>query len=52
MCSVAIKKKDSRGHKTTAYKQVKAYAITLEEPLTREELKDLARRQALAAGQE
>ena len=52
MCSVPIKKKDARGHKTTAYKQVKAYAITVEEPLTPEEIKELARKQAMAGGLE
>lgn len=52
MCSVPIKKKDSRGHKTTAYKQIKAYSITIEEPMTKEEIKELARQQALAGGLE
>jgi hypothetical protein len=52
MCSVPIKKKDARGHKTTAYKQIKAYAISLEEPMTNEEIKELARQQALAGGLE
>jgi hypothetical protein len=50
MCSVPIKKKDARGHKTTAYKQIKAYSITIEEPMTAEELKELATQQALAGG--
>ena len=50
MCSVPIKKKDDRGHKTTAYKQIKAYSISIEEPMTPEEIKELARQQALAGG--
>ena len=52
MCSIPVKKKDSRGHKTTAYKQIKAYSITIEEPMTKEEIKELARQQALAGGLE
>jgi len=52
MCSVPVKKKDARGHKTTAYKQIKAYSITLEEPMTRLEIDELARQQALAGGLE
>jgi len=52
MCSVPIKKKDARGHKTTAYKQIKAYAIVVEDPMTPEEIKELATQQALAGGLE
>jgi hypothetical protein len=52
MCSVPVKKKDSRGHKTTAYKQIKAYSITIEEPMTQPEIDELARQQALAGGLE
>lgn len=50
MCSVFVMKTDDRGHKTKQSKQIKAYNIAIEEPLTPEELKDLATRQAMAAG--
>jgi len=52
MCSVPVKKKDDRGHKTTTYKQIKAYSITIEDPMTRPEIDELARQQALAGGLE
>jgi hypothetical protein len=52
MCSVPVKKKDGRGHKTTVYKQIKAYSISVEDPLTPEEIKELARQQAAAGGLE
>jgi hypothetical protein len=50
MCSVFVMKTDDRGHKTKTSKQVKAYTISIEEPLTAEEMKALALRQAMAAG--
>lgn len=49
-CSVPVKKKNDRGQMVTTYKQIKAYAISVVDPLTPEELKDLANQQALAGG--
>ena len=50
-CRIGVKKRDKYGNDTTEGKLIDEYAIEVLPPLTAEELKDLARRQAMAAGQ-
>ena len=49
-CSQFYNTTDMRGNKTRKARQINEYAIEVLDPLTPEELKDLARRQAMAAG--
>jgi hypothetical protein len=49
-CSAFFNGTDNRGHKTRKARQINEYAIEVLAPLTPQELKDLARKQAMAAG--
>lgn len=49
-CRIGVKKRDKYGNDTTEGKLIDEYAIEVLPPLTAEELKDLARKQAMAAG--
>lgn len=51
-CTVFYTETDNRGNKTRKGRLVNEFAIEVLPPLTREELSDLARRQAMAAGQQ
>lgn len=50
MFQTFVSEKGPRGERIKRGKQVKEFAIQLLDPLTAEELKDLAQRQAMAAG--
>lgn len=50
MCQVFYTTKDDRGNNVRRGKLIKEFAIEILPPLTQEELKDLAQRQAMAAG--
>jgi hypothetical protein len=49
-CSAFFNGTDNRGHKTRKARQINEYAIEVLAPLTTQELKDLARKQAMSAG--
>ena len=51
-CTVFYTNTDSRGNKVRQGRLVNAYAIEVLDPLTPEELSDLAKQQALQAGQQ
>jgi len=51
-CTVFYTETDARGNKTRKGRLVNEFAIEVLTPLTKEELSELARRQALAAGQQ
>lgn len=50
-CQIFVTEKDSRGNKIRKGKLIREFAIEILDPLTPAELKDLAQRQAMAAGQ-
>ena len=50
-CQIFVTEKDSRGNKIRKGKLIREFAIEVLEPLTEEELRDLAQRQAMAKGQ-
>lgn len=50
-CQIFVSEKDSRGNKVRKGKLIREFAIEVLEPLTEEELRDLAQRQAMAKGQ-
>ena len=50
-CQIFVTEKDSRGNKVRKGKLIREFAIEVLEPLTEEELRDLAQRQAMAKGQ-
>lgn len=50
-CQIFVTEKDSRGNKVRKGKLIRAFAIEVLDPLTEEELADLAQRQAMAKGQ-
>ena len=50
-CQIFTTDKDSRGNKIRKGKLIREFAIEVLEPLTEEELHDLAQRQAMAKGQ-
>ena len=50
-CQIFVTDKDSRGNKIRKGKLIREFAIEVLEPLTEEELRDLAQRQAMAKGQ-
>lgn len=50
MCQVFYTTKDDRGNNVRRGKLIREFAIEILPPLTKEELKDLAQRQAMAAG--
>lgn len=50
-CQIFVTEKDSRGNKIRRGKLIREFAIEVLEPLTEEELRDLAQRQAMAKGQ-
>ena len=50
-CQIFVTEKDSRGNKVRKGKLIREFAIEVLEPLTEEELAELAQRQALAKGQ-
>lgn len=50
-CQIFVTEKDSRGNKVRKGKLIREFAIEILEPLTPVELKELAQRQAMAAGQ-
>ena len=50
-CQIFVTDKDSRGNKIRKGKLIREFAIEVLEPLTEEELHDLAQRQAMAKGQ-
>ena len=50
-CQIFVTEKDSRGNKIRKGKLIREFAIEVLEPLTEEELHDLAQRQAMAKGQ-
>jgi len=49
-CSVFFNSTDDRGHQTRKARQINEYAIEVLDPLTPEELKDLAHRQGISQG--
>jgi hypothetical protein len=49
-CRIGVTSKDRYGHETTRHKLIPEYAIEELPPLTRQELKDLGQRQAMANG--
>jgi hypothetical protein len=49
-CQIFVTAKDGRGNKTRQGKIIKEFGIELLDPLTEQELKDLAQRQAMANG--
>jgi hypothetical protein len=49
-CSAFFNGTDNRGHKTRKARQISEYAIEVLTPLTPQEIKELARKQAMAAG--
>lgn len=50
-CQIFVTEKDSRGNKIRKGKLIREFAIEVLEPLTEEELHDLAQRQAMTKGQ-
>ena len=50
-CQIFVSEKDSRGNKVRKGKLIREFAIEVLEPLTEEELAELAQRQAMAKGQ-
>ena len=50
-CQIFVTEKDSRGNKVRKGKLIREFAIEVLDPLTEEELHDLAQRQAMAKGQ-
>ena len=50
-CQIFVTEKDSRGNKVRKGKLIREFAIEILDPLTEEELRDLAQRQAMAKGQ-
>ena len=50
-CQIFVTEKDSRGNKIRKGKLIREFAIEVLDPLTEEELRDLAQRQAMAKGQ-
>ena len=50
-CQIFVTDKDSRGNKIRKGKLIREFAIEVLDPLTEEELRDLAQRQAMAKGQ-
>lgn len=50
-CQIFVTEKDSRGNKIRKGKLIREFAIEVLDPLTEEELHDLAQRQAMAKGQ-
>ena len=50
-CQIFVSEKDSRGNKVRKGKLIREFAIEVLDPLTEEELRDLAQRQAMAKGQ-
>ena len=50
-CQIFVTEKDSRGNKVRKGKLIREFAIEVLDPLTEEELRDLAQRQAMAKGQ-
>jgi hypothetical protein len=50
-CQIFVTEKDSRGNKVRKGKLIREFAIEVLDPLTEEELADLAQRQAMAKGQ-
>lgn len=50
-CQIFVTEKDSRGNKVRKGKLIREFAIEVLEPLTEEELAELAQRQAMAKGQ-
>lgn len=50
-CQIFVTEKDSRGNKIRKGKLIREFAIEILDPLTPAELKELAQRQAMAAGQ-
>lgn len=51
-CQLFIKKKNSRGRQIAVPKMIKEFSVELLPDLTQQEMKDLAQRQAMAAGRE
>jgi len=49
-CSIFINAVSDRGHKTRKSKLINEYAIEILEPLSKQELNELSRKQSLAAG--
>ena len=50
-CQIFVTEKDSRGNKVRKGKLIREFAIEVLDPLTEEELAELAQRQAMAKGQ-
>ncbi len=50
MCQVFVTKRDDKGRQIREGKMLKAYNVTVLDPLTQTELDDLAQRQAMARG--
>ena len=50
-CQIFVTEKDSRGNKVRKGKLIREFAIEVLDPLTKEELAELAQRQAMARGQ-
>lgn len=50
MTQVFVSKKDERGRQIRESKLIRAYSVEVLEPLTKQELADLAQRQAMAKG--
>ena len=50
-CQIFVTEKDSRGNKVRKGKLIREFAIEMLDPLTEEELAELAQRQAMAKGQ-
>lgn len=50
-CQIFVTEKDSRGNKVRKGKLIREFAIEVLDPLTEEELAELAQRQAMARGQ-
>ena len=50
-CQIFVTEKDSRGNKIRKGKLIREFAIEVLDPLTEEELRELAQRQAMAKGQ-
>lgn len=50
-CQIFVSEKDSRGNKVRKGKLIREFAIEVLDPLTEEELAELAQRQAMAKGQ-
>lgn len=49
-CQVFVSKRDSRGRPKRESKLIKAYNVEILDPLTKDEIKELAQRQAMAKG--